>query len=196
MPHIAEPPTVELDREMLKDVVHYICDRCEMAELGNVKLHKILYFADMLHFRETGRPLTGVEYVKQPFGPTARHLTWAVGELEREGRLRVAHRSYYGFAKKDYASLKPPATTRIGNRQAVLLHDVIDFVCARSTREISELSHNAAWEAARMGEVLPYYTVFGWEPGEVTDDDLAWAMTEGERLRSRIEEGEREGRVL
>jgi hypothetical protein len=182
-----EPPEVQLDREKLKDVVHYICDRCPPSDLGNVKLHKILYFADMLHFNDTAQPLTGVEYVKQPFGPTARHLTWAVAELEREGRLGVSQRSYYGFTKRDYTSLAPPVRARLTNLQVQLLDHVIDFVCARTAREISELSHNAAWEAARIGEVLPYYTVMGWEPGELTDDDIAWAVTEGERLRPQIE---------
>jgi hypothetical protein len=65
-------PNPKVDLQKLKDVVHYICAQCRQDELGNVKLHKILYFADMLHFLGSNRPLTGVEYQKQSFGPVAR----------------------------------------------------------------------------------------------------------------------------
>ena len=138
-----EEPTFELDHQKLKDVVHYICSKCSPEELGNVKLHKILYFSDMLHFQSTGQPLTGVEYQKQKFGPTARHLGWAVGQLISENKLRSEDRDYYGFAKRAYISLSAPRNDRIGN-VTHLLDDVIDFVCARSAKEISELSHNVA----------------------------------------------------
>lgn len=187
-PRIMEEPRIEFDREKLKDVIHYVCGRCEPAELGNVKLHKILYFADMLHFNETMRPLTGVEYLKQPFGPTARHLSAAVAELEREDRIRVSERLFYGYRKKDYVSLQPPRLDRIGNA-IPLIEDVIAFVCSRTAKEISELSHNAPWQAAEIGEVLPYFTALGMEPGEVSDDDLAWATAEAERLKPEIESG-------
>src|SRR6266849_9373459 len=60
---------IQFDRAKLLDVVHYVCAKVPVPELGRVKLHKNLYFADMLHFAATGRPLTGVEYQKQPFGP-------------------------------------------------------------------------------------------------------------------------------
>ncbi|MDZ4840856.1 MAG: Panacea domain-containing protein [Hyphomicrobium aestuarii] len=189
------PPTVEFDRERLKDVVHYICSQCDEADLGNVKLHKILYFADMLHFNETMKPLTGVSYVKQQFGPTARHLTAVVDELAQEGRLQVTDRQFYGFQKKDYTSLTQPHLGRIGNALP-LLDDVIEFVCSRTAKEISELSHNAAWDAAKMGEVIPYFTAIGMEPAELTDDDFAWADAEGKRLRSTIEGRTDEGRVF
>jgi uncharacterized phage-associated protein len=182
-----QEPIVTLDKESLKDVVHYICSKCTPAELGNVKLHKILYFADMLHYQATLTPLTGVEYQKQQFGPVARHLTWAIKELQKEGRIDVSVRDYFGFQKKDYISKLPPPTTRIGNFAPKILDDVIDFVCARSAKEISELSHNAAWQAADLGEVIPYFTAMGMEPSFVSDADVEAATNEARRIRPLIE---------
>jgi hypothetical protein len=49
---------VQFDRAKFKDTVHYICGKCPADELGKVKLHKTLYFADMIHFVDTGTPLT------------------------------------------------------------------------------------------------------------------------------------------
>lgn len=174
-------------RQKFKDVVHFVCANCRKEELGNVKLHKILYFSDMLAYLSTGNPLTGVEYRKQQFGPVARHLTWALKQLADEGRISIENRNYYGFEKKDYVSLRSPSRELLGNQEVVLLLDVIDFVCARSAREISELSHDQAWHAVRMGEVIPYFAAFGLFPTEISDEDMRASIDEARRIRPVID---------
>lgn len=167
---------VQFDREKFKEAVLLLASHCPPEELGNVKLHKMLYFADMLNFLEEGRPLTGVDYLKQKFGPTARHLTFAVDELAREGRLSVRETEYHGFYKKDYLPTEPYKAARLSESEQQLLRDVADFVRGKTARQISEISHNAAWEAAELGEVIPYFTALQLVPVEVTDADRAWAL--------------------
>ncbi len=169
-------PRFEFDREKFKVVVHYICSRCEPDELGNVKLHKILYFSDMLHYLSTLKPLTGAEYQKQQFGPTARHLAWALRELEKEGKLKIQQRDYYGYKKSDYISLREPDPRALTNQEISLLNDVINFVCKKSAKEISELSHDYAWKNVDMGEIIPYYSVHGIVPSFVSDEDIDQAI--------------------
>jgi uncharacterized phage-associated protein len=173
---------IQFDRAKLLDVIHYVCAKVPTAELGRVKLHKVLYYADMLHFAASGRPLTGVEYQKQPFGPVARHLSWAVRALAEDGRMDVKRRDYFGFPKYDFVTLRAPDTSRLSQRELQLLDDVVDFVCARSAREISELSHNAAWESVAVGERIPYYTAFDLQPVEISDEDVEWGASEARRI--------------
>lgn len=168
--------SVQFDREKFKEAVLLLASHCPAEELGNVKLHKMLYFADMMNFLEEGRPLTGVDYLKQKFGPTARHLTAAVDELAREGRLAVREAEYHGFYKKDYVPTAPFKSARLSQREQELLRDVADFVRGKTAKQISEISHNAAWEAAELGEVIPYFTALQLVPVEITDADRAWAM--------------------
>jgi hypothetical protein len=172
----------QIDRVKFKDAVHFIVASCAPDELGRVKLHKILYFADMLHFLDAGKPFTGCEYLKQEFGPTARHLAWALSELEAAGRIRVQERQFHGFRKQDFHSLSQPDRSRLTNSEVDLLGKVIDFVCARTAREISELSHNAAWQLYRVGEVIPYYSAFFIVPTETTDEDVAWGEQTARQL--------------
>lgn len=174
-------PPVQFDREKLKEAVWLIADYCPPEELGNVKLHKVLYFADMLFFLEEGRPITGVEYQKQKFGPTARHLTSALTSLQSEGVLRVEDRPHHGFYKKAYLSQRAYEPVRLTPAEIELLREVADFVRGKSAREISELSHNAVWEAAELGETLPYFTALRLIPDEITEDDRAWAIDSAER---------------
>ncbi len=167
---------VQFDREKFKEAILFLASYCPPEELGNVKLHKMLYFADMMNFLEEGRPLTGVDYLKQKFGPTARHLTSAVEDLSREGRLTAREVDYHGFFKKDYVATAPFKAERLAERELNLLRDVADFVRGKTARQISEISHNAAWEAAALGEVIPYFTALQLAPVEITDDDRAWAL--------------------
>jgi uncharacterized phage-associated protein len=178
---------VRFDRAKLKAATLYVCSRMQPHELGNVKLHKILYFADMLRFADQGEPLTGVDYIKQRFGPIARHLTSVLEELAREGSLRIETRNYYGFEKRDYIALAEPDRSVLGNAGVDLLDHVIAFARERSASELSELSHDVAWRAADMGERIPYAGVFGWAPEEVTDEDQQAALAEARRVRPLIE---------
>lgn len=190
-----EESYISFDREKFRAVVHYICANSDPDELGNVKLHKILYFADMLHFMSAGEPLTGVDYLKQRFGPVARHLTQSLKKLEAEGAIRIEAEDYFGYEKKKYISLKPPAYS-FTNHEVRLLKDVIDFVRDHSAKAISELSHDEAWKAAEMGERIPYAAALGLIPDEITEKDREGALLEAASLRPQIEAERRASRVL
>ena len=166
----------QLDREKLKEAVWLIASHCPPEELGNVKLHKILYFSDMLFFLHEGQPITGVEYLKQKFGPVARHLSAAIGELSLEGKITVSEQEYFGLYKKSYVPKLSFERQHLSAEEAELIVEVADFVRGRSARQISEMSHNAVWEAAEMGEILPYFTALRLAPTEVTDSDRNWAI--------------------
>lgn len=174
---------IQFDREKFLDSIHYICVRCDPRQLGRVKLHKILYFADMLHYVTFGRPLTGEEYQKQKFGPVARHLTWALGALADQGRIRIETRDYFGFPKLEVHATQAGPADRLNDREVQLLNEVAAFVCGRTTGEISDLSHDAPWQTAELGETIPYFTALGLFPAEVTEDDIAWGVAEAQTLR-------------
>ncbi len=174
----------QFDRTKLKEAVWAIAAYCPPAELGNVKLHKILYFADMLTYLREGRPLTGVDYLKQKFGPTARHLTAAVQDLVNEGRMSVDTVEHYGLFKKNYLTLGDPKAGVLRETELALLREVADYVRGKSASEISEISHNAAWEAAELGEVIPYQSVLMLVPVEVKEKDRQWALEAAQQYAS------------
>lgn len=167
----------EFNREKFKAVVHYLCSRGD-SDFGRIKLHKALYFADMLHFIDSARPLTGVDYVKQQYGPTARYLKWALDELEKDGKLAVDRQDYFGFPKDRFRTLRQPATNLLSENETRLLDDTLRFIGNYSATAISELSHNEAWHAFGIGDVIPYETAYWLVPTEVSDDDLQWAAAQ------------------
>lgn len=166
-----------LDREKLLAAVHWICANSDSEKLGKLKLHKILYFADMLYFAASGAPMTGVEYQKQKFGPTARHLTWALKELQARGLISIEAVSYWGFLKYKFVSLKEFSSNRLSDREILLLKAIVGDLVDRSAEEVSELSHRAPWELVEFGETIPYESCFLLQEDEITDDDVAWGIS-------------------
>lgn len=173
---------VSFNYEKFLTAVHFVCAECTDGSLGRVKLHKILYFADFLRYLETGEALTGEDYFKQQFGPTARHLNKALRELEHDGALRVGTQPFHGYIRYSFVSLKPPLTNRLSDEEVALLREVIAFVCGRTATQISEFSHAEPWSMVDMGERIPYYAAFGMVPSEIDGDHLDWAKSEAERL--------------
>jgi hypothetical protein len=173
---------IQFDRAKFLNVIHYVVESCRPEELGRVKLHKILYYSDMLSYLAHGRPLTGEEYRKQKFGPSARHLQAGLAELQDLGRIKVVERSYYGYPKQDFIALIHAEPQSLSADEMALVDDVIDFVCVRTAKEISELSHDDAWRLAEMGERIPYFMAASFVPVEITDDDRAWARGEARKI--------------
>ena len=168
-------------REKFKAVVHYAMEKSD-THFGKVKLHKVLYFADMLHFIEHSVPLTGVDYIKQKFGPTARHLTWAVDQLTSEGKISVTVQNYFGFPKFDFVVHQQCESNSLSHDEKALLDEVVRFVADHNATSISELSHNDAWEAVNMGDTIPYETAYWLIPTEVTDSDIAWGHAQAANI--------------
>lgn len=180
---------MQFDREKLKAAILYTCTRCPPAQLGAVKLHKVLYFADMLRYAGVGSPITGSTYRKRQHGPTCDQLLATLGELARSNQIEVRKVDYFGYTKTEYRVVAVADTSRLSPDECLLLDEVIEFVCeANTARTISEFSHNRAWEIADFGETLPYFSAFKLFPSELTEEDLAWGRQQGAEVE-RIKAG-------
>lgn len=170
---------VQFDRNKLKAAILHIVGVCPPDRLGAVKLHKVLYFLDMIFFAQSGRAVTGAEYRKRPFGPTCVPLLPTLSEMERDGSIRITETDYFGLRKKEFAALVSPDYDRLAPQEIALLDEVIDFVCNRnSARTISELSHQLPWELAEFGGVIGYDTALLLFPEQPSAE--AMALVEGE----------------
>jgi Protein of unknown function (DUF4065) len=176
---------MQFDRAKLKAVILYTCAKCAASQLGAVKLHKVLYFSDMLHYAHVGAPITGATYRKRALGPTCDQLLSTIRDLDRERALDVREVDYFGFRKKEYVALRPPDIERLSESERSLLDEIIEFVCRNNTaKTISDYSHNRAWDMAEFGDVLPYHSVFHLFPTQVSQEALDWASGEVRKIEA------------
>lgn len=176
---------MQFDRAKLKAAILHTCWECDPSQLGIVKLHKVLYYTDMLHYALSGAPVTGAIYRKRQFGPTCDALLPMLAELEKQGALSTRDVDYFGYLKKEFDPIERPDLERLSGTELSLLNDVVDFVCRNNTaKTISEFSHGIPWEIAEFGDVLPYYNALHLFPNQVSLETMEWAAGEVEAVEA------------
>ncbi len=168
---------IRFDRGKFKALVHYTCWRCEDPRiLGPVRLSRVLWHTDRIQYLRAGQPVTGATYVKHQSGPAAKPLSAVVAELEKEGAVATRDRSYGGDTTQYFARHEPDISAFTPNEISVV-DSAIEAVCFRGTPSPVDTTADASvWKLARIGETLPYYTVFAARPAELMKRDMDWAV--------------------
>jgi hypothetical protein len=169
----------EFDKEKFKALVHFIAWKAGTRDwFGATKLNKVLWFADARQYALTGKPITGETYVREKHGPVPQHIMPVRRELEREGLIKFKNDaplsrvvSLVPFDRYELFSGAELAT-------AVFWIDYIDK--EHTAGSISDMSHDYAWEIAKIGEELPLFAYRVGRIQEPTDEVIA-------RLRKRAE---------
>ena len=180
---------MQFDRAKLKAVILHTCEAVPPERLGAVKLHKVLYFLDMIHFAQTKRSVTGATYKKRPYGPTCVQLLPVLRDMQVEESILIKEVDFHGLRKKEYIALEREEAGILNQAEIDLLDEVIQFVCdENSARTISEYSHKLPWELAEFGEVIPYESsllLFPVETSPEAFDVVENGVEEIERERSK-----------
>ena len=80
----------DTDETRLKRLVHYVAWAAGKKDwFGAIKLNKVLWFADARNFVLTGKPITGAVYIREKYGPIAKHMLVVQAELEKEGKIKT-----------------------------------------------------------------------------------------------------------
>lgn len=166
------------NRDKFANVVHYICHKAENpAVLGSVKLNKVLWYADVIHYMVDGAPITGETYVKRQLGPVPQHMPSVMDQLVVTGRVARGKVDHYGFMKNEFISIAEPDLSGLTAEEVARIDEAFDHVCLNHTaKSISDETHGVIWQLAAMGECMPYSTVFASSEGEIDETDLAWAI--------------------
>lgn len=165
-------------------LVHYVCGFVEDPSLlGATKLNKTIWYSDVVSFLETGRSITGVKYIKHQFGPVPNEIMQSRNRLVQEGKIVERQSSHFGLRQTQFVVLSEPDVSQFSSAEIVLVDRIASVITRGHTAtSISKLTHDSVWEAAEIGEEIPLYAVLGAELGEVTADDMKWAITQAASL--------------
>lgn len=163
--------------DKFREMLLYVARRTEGdPRCGRTKLNKILFYADFELYRRAGRSISGQKYQKLQFGPAPRGLLPAVEKLEASGACAWAARKYHGYDLQKLIPLREPDLSLFSGEEVDLINSVIEEHWQRSATEVSDLSHEfAGWQAAELGEDIPYETVHVGPPRPLTPEEEEWA---------------------
>lgn len=174
---------IQFDREKLRAAARYVIAMCPPDALGAVKLHKCLYYSDMLGFIATGRAVTGAEYRKRPFGPTCDALLPVLKEMERDGEIERETVDFHGYKKTQFKILSACDTNRLSEVDRAILDDVVAFVCRNNTaKSISDMSHDMVWDMVEFGDVIQYHHALNLIPSFPSEEADVWGEKQAEDI--------------
>jgi predicted small metal-binding protein len=164
--------------DKFKKMVHYIVTACDPERLGATRLNKICWYADTICYRISGASITGEAYVKRKHGPVPKSILYALRELQTERKIEITEQILFGSRKmRIFKPVDGVEVPSFAKEEVEILDYVIDHICdEHSAASISELSHDAIWEAANDGEEIPMYATLVAEPAAWTKETSAWAF--------------------
>jgi hypothetical protein len=170
----------------LELVMHYIIWKCQdPTRLGATKLNKILWYADVHSYLESGKSITGTSYIKRQYGPAPNQSDFssARSKLETDKKIAVTKDLYYGYPQYQFVALEKPDISMFSPDEISIIDLTIEEICYKHTASsISERTHGMAWDVAEIGEEIPLSAVFASRFGEITEEDIQWARSEAKRL--------------
>ncbi|MDR1649410.1 MAG: SocA family protein [Synergistaceae bacterium] len=158
--------------EKLKCAVRYVVSACDPIALGNVRLNKILWKADVFTYMRTGESITNWKYIKKRYGPMIKGYDFLMSELEEKGLIL-----------KDYATKggreiclieaagNDDSSEALSQEEKDVLDNFIDYITRKTAQSISEESHDKFYSIAADGEEIPLGPV--WV--EPSAEDILWA---------------------
>jgi len=163
--------------DKLRELVLYVCTASDSDEaFGSIKLNKLLFYSDFLHYLQYGTPITGQEYQKLKNGPAPRQMLPLLNDMQTADQLAIAQRSYFGLTQRRPVALREADLSRFSAQEIAIVDHVLRSFQKHNGMEISELSHNfAGWQLAEEGETIPYSSAL-LRGGELTTQERRWAQ--------------------
>jgi hypothetical protein len=163
--------------EKFKTMVHQIVASApDPQRLGATRLNKICWYADTLAYGLWGKSITGETYVKRERGPVPKAILPTLRELEHAGAIGVRDHQYLPGRKiRLFVAMQDADVSGFTADELDILKYVTDFVCDHTASEISELSHDAIWDAANDGEEIPMCATLVARPAQMNEKIKAWA---------------------
>lgn len=147
----------EFNTDALRAMVHHITRKYAMEpeKLGSVKLHKILWWAEVRSFRSRGEQIAGEVFHKEKFGPFSTHLNAILSELKAAGKLTI-RKADQQFETDLYVGKGDPDRSVLTDDQWSILDRVAEWIVEdHSAGTISDKSHDLIWEVTGLHEEMP-----------------------------------------
>src|SRR5262245_56853189 len=123
----------------LRELILHIASRCLDTEyFGAIKLNKVLAFADFTSFARHGKPITGVEYMRQRNGPVPRRMKPIVPQMEHDRLIAIHNRPLGGYVEHRFIPLRAANLTLFSPRDIAIVDEVIAKMSSATATQVSE----------------------------------------------------------
>ena len=150
------------DEAKFRELLLYVAKRLESDQTGGAtKVNKVLFFSEFAHVRRHGRPITGVEYQKLPWGPAPRRLKPVRDGLIAAGEARLEQEPFLGQMQQRIVPLRDPDLSALDEDELATVESVIDQLWGMTATQVSALSHEeVGWQMVDENDTIPYESAY------------------------------------
>ena len=170
---------IKFKSDKLRQLILYILSKCGgKPNFGETVLYKLLYFMDFDAYEVLGKPITGMNYIHQKFGPIPQLKQYqsVVQVMRDDQEIKIFNQNYYGMTQKRYVALKDYNMDNFSIKEKELIDNVIGRLSDLSARQIEEYVHgDAPWQSTDDNEIIPYdLVIYRRLPYAQCDYEQAW----------------------
>lgn len=141
-------------REKLINAVLYFAKSTKYC--GKTKLMKLLFFLDFMHFKQTGKSVTGLNYYAWSMGPVPKAFFEEISgpQLPKDLKNVVSIKQAESF--QEIVARKKPDMDYFSPREAKIMEDICFVYKNVQADDISEISHlpNQPWDRTKREKGL------------------------------------------
>ncbi len=169
----------------LKAMLLFFATYTDEKFLGKVKLMKLFYFADFLHLKKYGLPITYDTYAKFTYGPVPLTILNFINDVSEEGYESVLGDTVRIVQMPGTKIQRIEPLKKLTQREKDYFSkseiEILETVCKRfyesNAEEIKEASHKeAAWNRTNLGEKIPYDIALKDKDCEITNEEMSLFM--------------------
>src|ERR1700683_5495501 len=145
-----------IDLRRVATIAHYVIARTNPSDLGYVKLNKILWYADLEHYRRHRLSLTGLEhYARMPQGPMSKDVTRAVTRLRKDKKIIEKPVKVIDYTRREMISLVEPDLSVFTVEQIDLLNQFISQIAPLTADQVSKMTHeDPLWSELNNNDLM------------------------------------------
>lgn len=132
---------------------------------GKIKLIKLLYLLDFEHFRQTGRSVTGMEYVAWKWGPVPLtfYQEWDVPEADLASAIDIVPEKVVDYTRETVVAKVDFDGSHFTKRELRIMAEMATNLRDSYSKPMIDMTHaelgpwKTIWEGGRGdGERIPY----------------------------------------
>ncbi len=159
-----------------KSVIHYIISHTTPEQLGATKLNKVMWRADVDHYKRYGTTITGQSsYIRMPQGPVPNYARESIDELKSEGKITERRGETPVGARREFVWLEKARAEEFTPAQIEVIQEAIRDICVVSAVKASNDTHDTLWDEIENGAQIPIKAA-SVSPANLEPDDIAWAL--------------------
>lgn len=175
------------NREKLLNAIIYFAKNTKFC--GKTKLYKLLFYLDFLHFKETAKSVTGLDYYTWEFGPAPKTLHKEL--LEQPTDIRE-HITLLGppDSFREVKAKKHFDGKHFTKREIRILKELSDIYKEAKAEDMVEISHmsNEPWDKTKrkkgMYALIDYLLALDNSPESITLDEAKERIKDWKQLEA------------